>query len=169
MSTEFTYRMSATGRGNPPDATMVGFYDYRLVALSVVIAVLAAYPALDLGGRVTATRGHAAALHGCRGQRDQRVLARAPTVPRVPGRPSEQSEDVPAVRGNGSVVSQLRAESPFGRLGDVPRTEESKVIGDVTDRPLIRSDEEVVDSAGLLFARLDAVVTERASTPEMWF
>jgi len=38
---------------------VVGFYDYRLVALSVVIAVLAAYPALDLGGRVTATRGRA--------------------------------------------------------------------------------------------------------------
>ena len=38
---------------------MVGFYDYRLVALSIVIAVLAAYPALDLGGRVTATRGRA--------------------------------------------------------------------------------------------------------------
>src|SRR5438445_2648377 len=59
MSTEFTYRMSATGRGNPPDAAVVGFYDYRLVALSIVIAVLAAYPALDLGGRVTATRGRA--------------------------------------------------------------------------------------------------------------
>jgi PAS domain S-box-containing protein len=38
--------------------TLVGFYDYRLVALSVLIAVLAAYAALDLAGRVTnAQRG----------------------------------------------------------------------------------------------------------------
>ena len=34
-------------------------YDYRLVALSVVIAILASYAALDLGGRVTAARGYA--------------------------------------------------------------------------------------------------------------
>jgi PAS domain S-box-containing protein len=34
-----------------------GSYDYRLVALSVLIAVLASYAALDLGGRVTASRG----------------------------------------------------------------------------------------------------------------
>jgi PAS domain S-box-containing protein len=32
-------------------------YDYRLVALSLLIATLAAYAALDLGGRVTAARG----------------------------------------------------------------------------------------------------------------
>jgi PAS domain S-box-containing protein len=32
-------------------------YDYRLVALSVVIAILASYAALDLAGRVTASRG----------------------------------------------------------------------------------------------------------------
>src|ERR1700734_2249924 len=32
-------------------------YDYRLVALSVVIAVLASYAALDLAGRVTSARG----------------------------------------------------------------------------------------------------------------
>src|SRR3984885_876501 len=32
-------------------------YDYRLVALSVLIAMLASYAALDLGGRVTASRG----------------------------------------------------------------------------------------------------------------
>ena len=34
-------------------------YDYRLVALSVVIAVLASYAALDLAGRVTSARGWA--------------------------------------------------------------------------------------------------------------
>jgi two-component system sensor histidine kinase/response regulator len=34
-----------------------GFYDYRLVALSVFIAILSAYAALDLAGRVTAARG----------------------------------------------------------------------------------------------------------------
>ncbi len=32
-------------------------YDYRLVALSVLIAILASYTALDLAGRVTAARG----------------------------------------------------------------------------------------------------------------
>ena len=34
-----------------------GFYDYRLVALSVFISLLAAYAALDLAGRVTTSRG----------------------------------------------------------------------------------------------------------------
>ena len=36
---------------------MAGAYDYRLVALSVVIATLASYAALDLAGRVTSARG----------------------------------------------------------------------------------------------------------------
>jgi two-component system sensor histidine kinase/response regulator len=36
---------------------MVTSYDYRLVALSVVISTLASYAALDLAGRVTAARG----------------------------------------------------------------------------------------------------------------
>jgi len=36
---------------------LAGSYDYGLVALSVVIAVLASYAALDLGGRVTNARG----------------------------------------------------------------------------------------------------------------
>lgn len=36
---------------------MIGSYDYRLVALSVVIAMFASYAALDLAGRVTAARG----------------------------------------------------------------------------------------------------------------
>ncbi len=35
-----------------------GTYDYRLVVLSVLIATLASYAALDLAGRVTAARGH---------------------------------------------------------------------------------------------------------------
>src|SRR6266704_7111684 len=34
-----------------------GSYDYRLVALSVLIAVLASYAALDLAARVTAAQG----------------------------------------------------------------------------------------------------------------
>jgi PAS domain S-box-containing protein len=42
----------------PPSADLAGSYDYRLVALSVIIAMLASYAALDLGGRVTASRGH---------------------------------------------------------------------------------------------------------------
>jgi len=36
---------------------MAGFYDYRLVAVSVLVATLASYTALDLGTRVTASRG----------------------------------------------------------------------------------------------------------------
>jgi NO-binding membrane sensor protein with MHYT domain len=36
---------------------LVSSYDYRLVALSVVIAICASYAALDLAGRVTAARG----------------------------------------------------------------------------------------------------------------
>ncbi len=38
-------------------SALIGFYDYRLVALSILIAILAAYAALDLAGRVTAARG----------------------------------------------------------------------------------------------------------------
>jgi len=40
-----------------PTMAMVSSYDYRLVALSVVIAVFASYAALDLAGRTTASRG----------------------------------------------------------------------------------------------------------------
>ena len=36
---------------------LVGTYDYRLVALSVVIAICASYAALDLAGRIAASRG----------------------------------------------------------------------------------------------------------------
>jgi two-component system, sensor histidine kinase and response regulator len=38
-------------------ALLAGSYDYRLVAVSIAIAILAAYAALDLAGRVTATQG----------------------------------------------------------------------------------------------------------------
>src|SRR3984893_5449004 len=38
---------------------MTGSYDYRLVTLSVLMAVCAAYAALDLAGRTTASRGRA--------------------------------------------------------------------------------------------------------------
>ncbi len=41
----------------PSEAILHGSYDYRLVALSVFIAMIASYAALDLGGRVTASRG----------------------------------------------------------------------------------------------------------------
>lgn len=41
----------------PLETALVGSYDYRLVALSVLIAMIASYAALDLGGRVTASRG----------------------------------------------------------------------------------------------------------------
>src|SRR5713101_5315064 len=36
---------------------MIGSYDYRLVVLSVLIAICAAYAALDLASRVTAATG----------------------------------------------------------------------------------------------------------------
>src|SRR5262245_45963341 len=42
-------------------ATIPSTYDYRLVGLSVVIAIFAAYTALDMAGRVTAARGVARA------------------------------------------------------------------------------------------------------------
>src|SRR5580658_9351312 len=38
-------------------AALAGTYDYRLVVLSVLIAMLASYAALDLAGRVTTSRG----------------------------------------------------------------------------------------------------------------
>jgi PAS domain S-box-containing protein len=41
----------------PSEAILVGSYDYHLVALSVLIAVVASYTALDLGARVTKSRG----------------------------------------------------------------------------------------------------------------
>src|SRR5277367_6000356 len=42
-----------------PESILVGSYNYRLVAVSVLIAVLAAYAALDLAARVTAAHGRA--------------------------------------------------------------------------------------------------------------
>ncbi len=41
----------------PSDQALVGTYDYRLVALSIFIAMLASYAALDLSGRVTFAKG----------------------------------------------------------------------------------------------------------------
>ena len=46
-----------------PQAALAGSYDYRLVAVSVLISVLASYAALGLAARVTA----AMAGHGSRG------------------------------------------------------------------------------------------------------
>jgi hypothetical protein len=42
-----------------PEIVMIGIYNRALVALSVVIAILSSYAALDLAGRVTSTRGRA--------------------------------------------------------------------------------------------------------------
>ncbi len=39
---------------------MSGFYDFKLVALSLVIAIIASYTALELAGRVSQTRGTSA-------------------------------------------------------------------------------------------------------------
>ena len=41
------------------NAVLTGSYDYSLVGISILIAILAAYAALELAGRVTATRGFA--------------------------------------------------------------------------------------------------------------
>jgi two-component system, sensor histidine kinase and response regulator len=40
-------------------SALAGFYDYRLVALSIAIAILAAYATLDLSGRMTVAHGKA--------------------------------------------------------------------------------------------------------------
>ena len=45
-----------------PNTVLAGSYDFILVALSVIIAVLASYAALDLAGRVTSARGRARLL-----------------------------------------------------------------------------------------------------------
>jgi PAS domain S-box-containing protein len=45
--------MAATG------VPLIGYYDYRLMSISICIAVLAAYAALDLAGRVASARGWA--------------------------------------------------------------------------------------------------------------
>ncbi len=45
-----------------PDSVLIGSYDYILVALSVLIAILASYAALDLAGRVTSAQGKARLL-----------------------------------------------------------------------------------------------------------
>jgi len=39
------------------DLVLVGSYNYGVVALSVLIAIMGSYAAIDLGGRVTFTRG----------------------------------------------------------------------------------------------------------------
>jgi len=36
---------------------LIGSYDYRMVSLSVIIAIMAAYAALDLAGRITSAKG----------------------------------------------------------------------------------------------------------------
>jgi diguanylate cyclase (GGDEF)-like protein/PAS domain S-box-containing protein len=52
--------------GHKPEMNVMtaisGNYDYRLVALSIVLAVLASYAALDLAGRVTAASGWGRAI-----------------------------------------------------------------------------------------------------------
>lgn len=42
---------------NSLELSMVGSYDYRLVTLSILIAIVASQSVLNLGGRVTAARG----------------------------------------------------------------------------------------------------------------
>src|SRR6266852_9019067 len=50
-------RIGSTKAMIDPNMAMVSSYDYRLVVLSVVIAIFASYAALDLAGRTTAARG----------------------------------------------------------------------------------------------------------------
>jgi NO-binding membrane sensor protein with MHYT domain len=38
---------------------MSGYYDFNLVALSLVIAIIASYTALELAGRVSQAKGRA--------------------------------------------------------------------------------------------------------------
>jgi two-component system, sensor histidine kinase and response regulator len=51
----------------PSDMVLAGSYDYRLVALSVFIAILASYAALDLAGRVTSAKGRVRLFWLCGG------------------------------------------------------------------------------------------------------
>jgi NO-binding membrane sensor protein with MHYT domain len=44
---------------------MTGFYDYREVARSLFIAIVASYAAFDLAGRVTSASGQARAAWRC--------------------------------------------------------------------------------------------------------
>ena len=46
----------------PVEASLTGTYEYGLVALSVFLAVLSSYAALDLAGRVTSARGRGRAV-----------------------------------------------------------------------------------------------------------
>src|ERR1043165_4732725 len=55
-------RMHAHAAGQHAGPVLVGTYDGVLVALSVVIAIMAAYAALDLARRVTLARGRARLL-----------------------------------------------------------------------------------------------------------
>src|SRR3989442_11127093 len=50
-------RIGSTKAMIDQNMAMVSPYDYRLVVLSVVIAIFASYAALDLAGRTTAARG----------------------------------------------------------------------------------------------------------------
>ena len=45
-----------------PEITLAGSYDYRLVVLSIVIAVFASFSALDLSGRVASAKGRCQAI-----------------------------------------------------------------------------------------------------------
>src|ERR1700761_7503959 len=47
---------------NPSGTVVQGIYDHNLVVLSVLLAMLASYAALDLGARVTKSRGRARAV-----------------------------------------------------------------------------------------------------------
>src|SRR5712691_12158211 len=49
------------------DAVLAGSYNYLLVALSVLVAILASYAALDLAGRITSAQGRARLLWLCGG------------------------------------------------------------------------------------------------------
>jgi NO-binding membrane sensor protein with MHYT domain len=40
----------------PSDLVMVGYYDYRVVALSVLLAMLGSYSTIELAGRLAAVR-----------------------------------------------------------------------------------------------------------------
>ena len=59
--------MSDTGQVEGAMRVIHGFYDGRLVVLSIVIAILAAYAALDLSGRLTVSHGRARLAWLCGG------------------------------------------------------------------------------------------------------
>ena len=88
---------------------------------------------------------------------------------RQPCRTFKRREDVPELQRDGSVVSQLRADSPCGRLGDVPGREEVGRPRDRAGAPRLLSDGHCVAEHDLIhptlwYAPIESVVGKRIAS-----